>query len=199
MDNFIQDIKHIFSIQINGQDITQGPKFLSNILDKVIEKANEHTETECYILKVNSLSEDSFENISDYTKPEIPFIFNVSTNCTIITLKPKQLIVCKVDDISITKSLKVSNANLINCLILESHINSDIFFIGKDIVHKETNTIISKESYIVVEVKEVNYNIPEGQITVWGFAIDIPTEEQIEQYYFFDKNIIMKNIINRVQ
>lgn len=193
MESFVHHVDDTFTnIAIKGSDIVTGPHFLSNLTDKVIEYANKHYETKCFILKVHNIKK-AITNEVDKTSRNLEFIFMVEAHCSIISLKPKQLIVCKVDEISITKSLKVSNVN-INCIILESHIDTEVFSIGKDIVHKKSNTVITKESFIIVEVKEVNYNIPEGQISVWGLAVDIPTQEQIDNNYF-SKTDIMKKII----
>ena len=164
----------LYPIQINN-DIYINLK--NNLKEKVEKKCNKYG----YITKVYKILDMSEGEIIPENF-DASVIFNVKFSCRICLPTINKKIICKVD--LYNKSLiKAINGPII-CIISNNNINTDNFSIDNkgDYIHT-SNTPIKTGSHIIVKINGLNFYGGDERILLLGQLDDLPTNEEIIEFY----------------
>ena len=164
----------LYPIQIDN-DIYINLK--NNLKEKVEKKCNKYG----YITKVYKILDMSEGEIIPENF-DASIVFNVKFSCRICLPTINKKIICKVD--LYNKSLiKAVNGPII-CIISNNNINTDNFTIDNkgDYVHK-SNVVIKTDSYITIKINGLNFYAGDERILILGQLDDLPTKEEISEFY----------------
>lgn len=127
-------------------------------------------------------------------------VFNIKYSCRLCYPTNDSDIICNID--LLNKSLiKASNGPII-CVISLNRINTEVFNVDNkgDIIHIDSNKIMSSNDKIVVKIKGINFFPNDERIVVLGYLNNIPSEKEINDYYknedFNIENIIENGNLN---
>ena len=136
-----------------------------------------------YICKINEIIkyDDGYIEPEDFSGD---ILFNVSFTANICIPLKNTYIVTRIE--SIHKQLIIANNGPIKCIIKTNDYNHDKFSMSTQskLIYKSTNKTIVSDDYIIVHIRSHKSYVGEDKIGIMGFIEDIPTDNDIKNYYY---------------
>lgn len=150
----------------------------NNLKKKIEKKCNKYG----YVTKLFK--------ILDYSDGEIipenfdsSSIFNIRYSCRVCLPVEQTKIICKIDFLN-KALIKAINGPIIG-IIKMSELNTEKFSLNNksDIIYNSNNKVISVDDFIIIKVLGLNFFAGDERIIILASLEDLPTEEQVKEYY----------------
>ena len=148
-----------------------------------------------YVNKIYSIEELS-DGIIEAEDPTCSAKITVRFTCNLCLPIVGKEIICKIDRMN--KILISAINGPIKAIITIDKINKENFFLdmNRNVRIKGNSQVLVPEMYIRILILSKSFGDYDKNILVIGYLQDIATEEQIEQYYKLNNDIVDINIIN---